>query len=374
MSPSHQAKPPNQAPALTEDFSHFAQYECPDDPLYAALCRIVSGMPALQALLSVAPREQQRPNLWLAAVHFRVIKGAGHPLQDYFASVGGMRAPDNKLADIVADFVQRERTELIELMRTRTTQTNEIGRCAVLWPTLQEVAWRHNVTQLALLDIGCSAGLNLGVDCYRYDYGDFKLGVEALPGIPIISCDLVGARRPLHQDSACEIVSRLGIDPAPVELSDNNAVAWLRACIWPSDTIRAARFTDAIAIANQHHWPVRQEVDCVAVISDWLDQQPKGVLPVIFNSWVLAYFDLSALKSYTDTVTQLVRERGAVWLSAEGTGVQIGPLQVRQKSQPIRKDVLPSTLWTSCSRVDKDIRFEVLARSHAHGRWIEWLV
>ena len=51
---------------------------------------------------------------------------------------------------------------------TRSTQTNEIGRCALLLPAFGLVA--AEVGALAHLDVGTSAGLNLLLPRYRYRY------------------------------------------------------------------------------------------------------------------------------------------------------------------------------------------------------------
>jgi hypothetical protein len=359
---------------LAAVFSHFARHECPEDPLYSALCRIVAGSPAMLDLLNQAPREQQRPNLWLAAVHQRVLAGARHPLHDYFISVKGERRPDQALAAILGDFIQRELSELRELIRSRSTQTNEIGRCAILWPALQEISRRHHATDLALLDVGCSAGLNLGVDHYRYEYPELALGAESDPDIPIIPCDLIGPRRPQSdENSSVRLVRRLGIDPAPIDVNNDDEVGWLRACIWPGDKIRAERFAAAVALARQYRWPVRQEADCSAALEPWLDSLPAGVLPVIFNSWVLTYFESAALQRHVEIITALVRTRGAVWLSAEASSLRIGPFQNSVPETPTPTHNAPATLWTMCSRIDGEVCFELLARSHAHGRWMEWL-
>ena len=63
---------------------------------------------------------------------------------------------------------------------------------AVLYPMLLELARRFPGRPLALLDVGTSAGLNLGVDTYRYDYGGAMTGAPAAPGVPVIACDLPG--------------------------------------------------------------------------------------------------------------------------------------------------------------------------------------
>ena len=344
-------------------FRRFAHAECPEEPLYEALCRIVADEPALLGLLSGASPEQQRPNLWLAAVHDLLLSGVVHPLAAYYPSCGGGRAPDAALPGHVRDFAAQHAAALRERMRTHTTQTNEIGRCAVLWPALHALAARSGTAELALLDVGTSAGLNLGVDVYRYDITD------ARPGVPLLSCEWQGTRRP-PTTPIPKLVQRLGLDPTPVSVDDEVAVRWLRACLWPSDATRATRFEQAVQIARTRRWPVRREVDCTAAVEPWIASLPSGVQPVIFNSWVLTYFEKPALQRHIETLTDLVRRTGAMWLSAESSGLQVGPVEL----PPPRADLPKAhSVWTLCHRVDGEPRFEALARSHAHGRWAEWL-
>ena len=72
-------------------------------------------------------------------------------------------------------------TAIEELVATRTTQTNEVGRCLALVPALAEVA-RATGGPLSLLEVGCSAGLNLRFDRYRLGYGD-PPAVGGRPGL-----------------------------------------------------------------------------------------------------------------------------------------------------------------------------------------------
>lgn len=362
---------------LATFFAWFADHECADEPLYAALCRIVADDPALLALLADAPREQQRPNLWLAAVHDLLLAGAPHPLRDYYASCGGTRAPDAALAGCVRHFAQQHAGPLRACMATHSTQTNEIGRCAVLWPALQAVVRRTGRAQIALLDLGCSAGLNLGVDHYRYDYADdhgaaggHALGRAAPPEVPLLPCRLVGPHRPAAAE--LHIAQRLGIDPAPVNLHDEAAVRWLRACLWPSNLPRLQRFDQAVALARRAAWPVRRVADCTAAIAPWLDSLPAQVQPVLVNSWVLGYFERAALQRHIETVAALVHERGLAWISAEGPEIALGGLTPPPSAEPGLAGERGS-LWTLCWRSQGQARYELLARSHPHGRWLEWL-
>ena len=347
-------------------FRRFAD-DCSEDPLYVALCQLIAEHPALAAGLESAPLEQQRPNLWLAAVHDRLLElGPSVPLAAYYPSLGGSRAPDRALGPTVAAFVQAEAAALDDAMRTRSTQTNEIGRCAVLYPMLLHISRRFGGRPLALLDVGTSAGLNLGVDAYRYDHGGVAAGAPAAPGVPVIECRPVGPlRAPL--DGTFTLVERLGIDPSPIDVNDDRAVRWLRACLWPHDLVRAKRFSEAVALARRHRWPVRREADCTAAIEPWLDTLPAEVVPVVFNSWVLAYFGEEALRRHVDTLTDLVARRGAAWLSAEAPGVG-APVPVPPPTEP------GSSAWTLMWRHDHQVRTDCLGYSHAHGWHLEWRV
>jgi hypothetical protein len=352
---------------LAAAFRHFADVECRRDPLYVAICRAVAEAPGLLALMAHAPATQRKPNLLLAALHERVLAGVGHPLRDYYPSVGGTRLPDDRLAAALLDFAALERPRLIELLRLRSTQTNEIGRCAVLWPALQRIAALTGRQDLALLDFGSSAGLNLGVDGYHYDYGDFALGAPVAAGRPAIRCDWLGSAAPPPAFD-WRLVHRLGLDPAAIDVHDEDAVRWLRACLWPHDRARAERLEQAVALARRAGWRVEQADDGLARIEPWLDALPDGVQPVLFNSWVLHYFDAPALQRHRERVEQLIATRGLAWLSAEAP--TLGPPGLT----PPRlidgaEDAGSATLWSLQWNGGR----AALAWSHPHGRWVQWL-
>jgi hypothetical protein len=358
---------------LARVFMRFADTECRHEPLYDALCRIAARTPALLERLRPAPPEQRRPNLLLAAVHDLVLAGSSHPLAAYFPSVGGTAAVDASLATHFGDFCAANETALRERIATRTTQTNEIGRCAVLWPLLQHVASRTGRPRIALLDVGCSAGLNLGVDAYAYTIGGQRCGTAPGHGVPEIDCRLVGERRPDLRAPQPEIVDRLGIDPAPIDVADEAAVRWLRACLWPHDTVRRARFDQAVQLARARRWPVRREADCTVAAVAWAEAQAADVLPVVFNSWVLTYFPADALARHVAALRELVQRRDAVWLSAEEPRLRIGDETVPPLPDDADDERRHATLWTLMQRGGDGPHATVIARSHPHGKGLEWL-
>jgi hypothetical protein len=351
-------------------FLRFADTECGEDPLYVALCRLLAERPAALALLDGAPRTQQRPNLLLAAIHERVLDGAGRALAAWYPSAGGTRpADDPALPGALDRLLADEYHALAAHCASRATQTNEIGRCAVLWPALAQVAAAAGGRPLALLDFGCSAGLNLGVDRYRYQHGAERWGADD-PAAPLITCHPAGGAAPPRLPPA-RIAERLGVDPAPVDLRDDAAVRWLHACLWPHDRARRERFDAAAAIVRTAGWPVHAEPDCAAAIEPWLDGLPAGVQPVVFNSWVLAYFAPAERAAHIAHMQKLVERRGIAWLSAEGPGLQLGdpsPAPPPDERVSAAEIANASLWWLSLPGAAP----RLVARSHAHGRWAQW--
>ena len=366
---------------LQAKFAHFARHAVTDDPLYVALTGAAAQRPGWAGLLAEAPEPLRSPTLWLAALQDRVLElvdaGTRPALADWYPSVGPAHAPDAALIAEADAFIARERDALVARLRTRQTQTNEIGRCAVLWPVLQSLAQSTGRDRIALLDVGSSAGLNLGVDHWRYRYVDdandttlASAADDRDPRAPEIVTRVLAGPRHAHAGEP-RLVARLGIDLHPVAVDDTAAVRWLRACLWPGDRVRRARFDAAVKIAREQRWPVRACADAADGVAEWLAALPRDVLPVIFNSWVLAYFDGASLRRYVDTVLAAVAGRGAAWISAED------PRQSRtwwpdmpEAASTARPNATAWTLATPDGR--GGVAWRLAATSHAHGTWVEW--
>lgn len=409
---------PELVRSLQGKFDNFSRHDdAAGEPLYIALAAAAAATADWAGLLAAAPATQRSPTLWLAALQSRLLgrvaRGDQPALADYYASAGGRRAPDAGLTPALGEFIDEEREALRELIATRSTQTNEIGRSVVLWPVLRRLAARAGRTRVALLDVGCSAGLNLGVDRWRYRYVDDVSG-QPIAGhfdrdrdrpedssdatLPHITCRVLpGAATPFDGQRAdardyadvwprIDIVSRLGIDPKPVSVDDADAVAWLRACLWPHDASRRDRFDAAVAEARAQRWPVRASADTTAAVCDWLDGVPDDVLPVVFNSWVLAYFDADALRHHVEQLQRAIVRRHAVWVSAEPESlarrwwpglpapVLSTALSPSMSTSVQARELATATAWTVASADGRGgVAWHLAARSHAHGRWMQWL-
>lgn len=370
----------SELPGLAALLRRFGREECTQEPLYAALCELAATKPRLLALLAEAPLEQRKANLLLAALHERVLAGAVPGLAAYYPSdpsAGGIRVPDESLGQALDHAVEQEWTVLCRHLRHGATQTNEVARGAALWPALGAVANATGARHLALLDFGCSAGLNLGVDHYRLRY--------ELPDGSIVERGAVG-----DEDTACveslwlgeaplprgdwRLVLRHGVDPAPVDLGDPQRLRWLQACLWPHDSRRAQRLGRAAARMQTLPFSLVQADDCIAAIADWLAHLPAGVQPVLLSSWVLYYLNAEELARLRATVDALTLSRGLVWIAAELPELSAQSLSPPTlPALPAGQTAASATLWTLRWPQDGRIQERALAWSHPHGRWVHWL-
>jgi hypothetical protein len=283
-------------------------------------------------------------------------------LADYFPSAGGRRAPDVAFVSHVWDLLQREHAVLRHHLRQRATQTNETGRSAVLRLALDLIADPSAnlsaTSRLALFDFGASAGLNLGVDADRVTVGSRRRGAGTRLDL---HCDWRGGELPPARDWTLE--ARAGTDLAPIDPSLPSQRRWLEACTWPDDTQRLDRLRQALAWGDEAVragvYQVHASDDGLDVLAGWLRALPKGVQPVLLNSWVLAYFDAPQRAYYRQGVQALVDQHGLLALCAE------------PHSHHPWSDGLPlapeasATLWTLHDRNGT----QPLFWSHPHGAW-----
>jgi hypothetical protein len=363
--------------ALSTLLSRFGREECSQEPLYVALCRVAAEDDRALALLAEAPPEQRKVNLLLAALHERVLAGAAPELAAYYRSAGGSRAPDDGLAAALSACLEREWPTLLGHLREGATQTNEIARGAALWPALGEAARATGSRHLALLDFGCSAGLNLGVDQYALRYRDDAGTVHdrgpARDGRRAeIESRWVGSA-PLPAGADWRLTLRHGLDPAPVDLADPAGLRWLQACLWPHDGARRERLARAAAQLAALPVTVTQADDCIAAIETWLGGLPAGVQPVLLTSWVLYYLSDADLARLRATVDRLTRSHGLAWICGELPALSWpGATAPALPALPPGETASSATLWTLHRAASDGPARRVLGWSHPHGRWVAW--
>src|SRR3954466_12143131 len=268
------------APSLADIWIHIADTGCRDySPLYDRICRTVAADDAVLDLVREAPPAGHFPNVLLAAVHYLLLGGLDHPLAAVYAGES-----DADPGPLFVDVCLSHRTEIVELLAPRHTNTNEVGRSAVLGPALTAVAARLG-GPLGLVDVGCSAGLNLFCDRYRLDYGAAGATGPADAAVRI-ECEVLRGHPPIAPTLPV-IVDRTGLDLDPVDVRDDDATRWLLACVWP-DTGRLPRTRRALDEARTSP-PRIVAGDAVDGVADLVLSLPADATPVVTTTWMLAY-------------------------------------------------------------------------------------
>lgn len=314
---------------VAERYRDFAAYAQGDSPTFVEWALGVAEDLEVHAWLQELPRLKQQPNLVFAAARWH-----GAPAPGGYA---GLRRV----------LLERE-AEVKDTIRTRATQTNEVGRLATLVPVLALVEG-----PLSLLEVGASAGLCLYPD--RYDYSWPPAGALVGSGGPTLTAQASGvmpvpARHP-------EVAWRGGVDLNPLDVHDEDAMAWLATLVWPEQETRRERLRTAVAVARREPLEIVRG-DLFDALPGLLGQAAEHGTPVVFHSAVIAYLDEGDRRRFHEMMTGLVREGSCHWVSNEAP--QVLPEVTGAY------DVPPGRFLTALDGVP-------VALSHGHGHAVDWL-
>jgi hypothetical protein len=321
---------------VRQRYRAFAETECHDySPLYE---RLALGVPDNESIVRfIADRPVIQPNLLFAAVQFLV--GADEMPSDVAELAGVLRTRGSEVA---------------ELMDRRRTQTNEIGRCAVLLPALPN-------RPVAVLEVGASAGLCLLLDKFFYDYGVAQCGDGA--SRVRLPCKIDGA---LPRLAAPNIVWRRGLDVEPVDVNDSDATRWLLACVWADHPHRRQRLAAALELARAHP-PLVVRGDLVDDIERVVHEAPADACLVVLQSAVFPYVPPERRAAFATILARMSDAREVVWISNESVGL-VARLKLPPLSQGPLKFVVGRTTFNRGAVVD-----ETLALAHHHGMKMTWV-
>ncbi|WP_433267970.1 DUF2332 domain-containing protein [Micromonospora vinacea] len=290
-------------------------------PTYERLSQAVARDGDLLTLLDGLPPAKRQPNLL-----FGVVRWLGGRVDDPAA---------------FRDYVVTHWPAIETQMRTRATQTNEAGRCAVLLPVLAALP-----QPLALLEVGASAGLCLYPDRYAYRYGEHQVG----SGEPVLDCAANGLVPPA---GVPKVVWRAGLDLNPLDVTDPDDVSWLDALIWPEQGHRRARLRAAAAVAAADP-PLLVRGDLVDDLPALAARAPTDATLVVFHTSVL----YQVPPPRRDAFVRLVRELPGHWVANEGPEV-------------LRYDGLPAPPSDALHNV-LALDGKPLAWARGHGQAMTW--
>ena len=345
-------------------------------PIYERVARAIAEDDASLALLLDAAPVGRTPVLFLAAVHDLVLGDPDSTLAHIYA---GRSAADPWPP--FRELLHRRTPEILGLMRTRSIQTNEVGRSAALVPALAAVQRRARSAgderPLALVELGPSAGLNLLLDRYRVTYR--RAGqVRATAGDPAspvqLDCEVRGPADPPLDGLPLVIASRTGLDLSPVDVTDDEACRWLAACVWPGVPDRPGRLAAAIALARLDPPPLVTG-DAVTDLAPLVAALPDDVLPVVISTWALAYLGRDGRATMLAALDDVGTTRDLALVTAEQPHstpwIPALPPEVAAVGDADgdgTTTVLGAHTWR-----DGMVDDEVLALTHPHVRWIAWV-
>jgi hypothetical protein len=307
-------------------------------PLYAHLAGVIASDGELMRVLNDIEHPPQ-PNVLFAGVQYLLMKDPDQELASFYPNLTDRSAPVEATGTPFREFVLANEPELLEIGRTRYTQTNESRRCTALLPAI----WETRVTEFHLVDIGTSAGLTLLMDRYRYRWD----GLEWGPISPVtLECRLRG-RAPLPQP--LELLSRTGLDLHPLDLADPDDRIWLEALIWPEQVDRRRRIQDTIDL----HRDIDMELvagNASESLGPTLAGLPGDDPIVVMHSFALNQFTPDQRAAVDDALARVRRSRTAWRVSLELVELS---------------DEAPELA------IDDGSGPKVVGQAHPHGEWLD---
>jgi hypothetical protein len=307
-------------------------------PLYARLVEVIGGDQDLLELLNRI-EHTPRPNVLLAGVQYLLMQEPGDPLAAYYPNIGVPAQPQGSLAGGFKDFVKRHEDILLEIGRTRYTQTNECRRCAVLLP----VIWRTPLTRFHLVDVGTSAGLNLNLDRYHYRWDDVEWGPTSTVRLDAENRGASLTPRMIH------VASRTGLDINPVDIDDADDRMWLEALIWPEHSGRRQRLAAALELAARHPVDILPG-DALETMAPVLEGLPPGEPVIVMHSFALLQFTRQARTSFREILQSQRGGRPVYEVSFDAVGRDDG---------------------SGVLTIDDGSDLTEVGTAHPHGEWIE---
>jgi hypothetical protein len=233
-------------------------------------------------------------------------------------------------------------------------QTNEVRRCTYLLPAVM-LAGRLAGCPLALIEPGASAGLNLAMDAYTYDYGTHA-SIGAASSRLLLSCRLHGGLRPPLDLPIPHITWRAGIDINPLDATDPRDAAWLRAMVWADHRDRALRLDEALQVAAGRPAAPMYAGEAAEQLPAAVDAALPEAAVCIFHTAFLAHFSQVERDQFTWQILALSTRRTIYWIQAEP-----------------RRDPIEPRLRLAVCEAGRITAEWPLGHYQPHGAWLEWL-
>ena len=341
--------------------------------IYEQLARsIAADAQLLEFVLTSASPNTRRgriPVLFFAATHDRVL---ANPTSEIAAIYRG--ESDAEPFHAFLQLIDNDRDEIAAIMRTRSVQTNEVGRSSVLTLAFNRALGDVQVSS-ELFEIGPSAGLNLFYDRFHIDFTrDADVVASSGPDDASVrlTCEVRGPLTPLFPVVPFTPTERAGLDPNPIDVRSDAECRWLQACVWPGIPDRPQRLAAALEVARTDP-PRLIAGDAVTDLAPALSTASLDSHLIVFATWALAYVSAEGRIAVLDTIDQLGAARDLDFITFEEP--RFTPWVDAADAELFERYLGEGTPTQLSLRSWRNgmCTTTALAIAHPHGRWIHWL-
>jgi len=370
--------------SLLSDLDREIEYADTSSVFYGALFRVLreifgaprEGWPASLAATLNAVEDRwrgrefsawfERPLLLASAFHRMVLENAGHRLQRFYATCGGSYEDGQRaqLRDALVHTLGEDGQAWLAVLEAQSLQTNEIAR-GICWMLPASALMTRFRQPVVLVELGCSAGLNLISDEYGWQVreGDEPLlETHAEPRLDVqvewLNAPSTTFLRAALNDMRGRVAWRTGCDLVVPDTQDASDRSMLRSLIWGDNPERLERLEQALRLQAER----RAAGDITLNAGDAIDFVPKvvdeikrrfgdGVAVIFYNTVVTCYFDAPAYERLKQAIIAAFK----------------GPLQKSPAYWIEHEPVKARTDLVGLGR-----KFESTVRIHsldAHGEW-----
>jgi hypothetical protein len=311
--------------------------EADGSPCFAEWANGVAEDPEVLAWLQSLPERKRQANLVFAAARWQGVPAPG--------PYAGLR--EALLGDDGAI-----RATILE----RSTQTNEVGRLATLYPAFASLVHDKAGNSVALVEAGASAGLCLYPDryTYRWSFPDRSL-VAPERRRPLLGCRVTGE---MPSGLMAPVSWRAGIDLDPLDVTVVDDMRWLETLVWPEQDERLERLRTAVEIARRDP-PYLVRGDLLERLPALLDQAPPDTPVIVFHSAVIAYLEPADRERFAAMMAELVAAGRCHWVSNE--------------SPRVLPQLVPADVEVPFGRFVLAVDGRPAALTHGHGAELDWL-
>ena len=296
--------------------------------------------------------------LLLAALHDAALRDPQLPHAAWYPTARPDRwrpADEGAPGALALAYLVEHETDVAEWMSTHHVQTNEVGRCAALLPGF--LAAGAAGLPLRLLEVGCSAGLNLRFDRYRYRYlGGPGWGPS---GGPTLEASAEGAVPAALVPPTVEVIERRGVDLHPIDPTDPDGARLLHAFAWADEHDRHQHLRDAVRVAASN--PARLDTGDLLAWTEEVARPVPGVVTVLFHSQVTYMLDDGAVTRFEAMVERALR-----------SAMPAAPFFYLRLEPPRGMPAAFPELVVAQSDGTGPPRTESVLTADWHGRWVRW--